>query len=80
MSCTKHSSLPVFRSTTGKYIITTYCMTTDAWKEAQAAAPALVEAPPAVQEQAAAFGRAVWQAALALAEQQIAEVRAETDH
>ena len=51
----------------------------DAWKEAQAAAPALVEAPPAVQEQAAAFGRAVWQAALVLAEQQIAEGRADAE-
>ncbi len=51
----------------------------DAWKEAQATVPALVEAPPAVQEQAAAFGRAVWQAAVALAEQQVAQVRAETD-
>jgi chromosome segregation ATPase len=51
----------------------------DAWKEAQAAVPAQVEAPPAVQEQAAAFGRAVWQAAVALAEQQIAQVRAEAE-
>ncbi len=51
----------------------------DAWKEAQAAAPAQVEAPAAVQEQAAAFGRAVWQAALSLAEQQVAQVRADAE-
>lgn len=51
----------------------------DAWKEAQAAQPAPVAVPPAVQERADAFGRAVWQAALALAEQQIAQARAEAE-
>jgi hypothetical protein len=51
----------------------------DAWKEAQVAAPAQVEAPPAVQEQAAAFRRAVWQTTVALAEHLSAQVCAEAE-
>lgn len=51
----------------------------DAWKEAQAAQPTPVAVPPAVREQASAFGRAVWEAALALPEQQIAQARAEAE-
>ncbi|NJO81562.1 MAG: hypothetical protein HC828_01545 [Blastochloris sp.] len=50
-----------------------------AWRNEQAVSAAPPDAPPAVQEQLAVFGRAVWKAAIAQAEQDVAQVRTQAE-